>query len=80
MSEQIPLIEVEAVPLPQRPPPPGGDIYLISAYRKGWGFHLRRSSGNEEYASFEAAEKAAHDLPGMWTHIEIHHLRLGGGK
>lgn len=80
MSTQIPLIETEVMPAQSWSLPQGHDIYLLSAYCKTWGWQLRRTTGLEEYLSLEAAEAAAANLPAMWIHIEIHHLRIGGGK
>ena len=69
--DQLPLIDVAAEQLPEMPPP-RKEIFLVAAFHsqsRWWKIH--RSSGNEEYSTYEQAVAAGRELPGCWTNLRV---------
>ena len=68
MSEQIPLIDVAAEPLPEFVPP-RTEIFLVLAYNRGWKVH--RKSCMDEHSTRSEAVAAAEKLDAAWTHRRV---------
>ena len=72
---QIPLIDV--TPEPVTLPPVPTTVYLVAAYRPGWGWRIHRDTYNDEHGTKESAEKHALSLSAFWTHRYILVIPLG---
>lgn len=87
IPEQIPLLEMEAIPVPELVAP-RQNLYLVAAYRKGfrdatgrwvsgyWKVH--RETNDQEYVTVDPAREKALSLSAHWTNRVILHVVLGG--
>jgi hypothetical protein len=78
-AEQVPLIEMEATPLPEVAAP-RQDIYLVAAFRSmagGEGYwKIHRETSDHDFTNVDTAKMHAQTLDGCWTHRRILHCVL----
>ena len=80
LSEQIPLIEgcepepIEETPIPRQ------NLYLVAAYcrlNQGGYWKIHRSSGQDEYPTYESAAAFASTLSPHWVSRCVVRVSLG---